>query len=130
MALKKYTAKTHISLSIVLPHSGKSLHLSFTPLTGGGSVYYTEIEQEQCGLERHSKYGKLFKGEEVKKEIPTKEETSEEKTGKELKVVKVACADDAKDYLSDKCGISRTKLRGMKAIEDTAHEVGIVFTGL
>ena len=57
---KKYTAKTDIALSVYLK-SGKSVHVSFSALTGGGSVLYTDDEELQAALEAHPKYGRLFK---------------------------------------------------------------------
>ena len=43
------------------------------------------------------------------------------------KVVDVASLDDAKAYLVDNFGISRTKLRSKKQIEEAAAANGVVF---
>ena len=48
----------------------------------------------------------------------------------EIKEVQVSCLDDAKDYLSDKFGISRTKLRSQEGIEKAAAANGVRFIGL
>ena len=56
----KYTAKTQVALSVALP-SGKSMHISFTPITGGGSVFYTNDPAVAKALESHYKFGHLFK---------------------------------------------------------------------
>lgn len=58
--LKKYIAKSCVSISVALP-TGGTTHVSFTPRTGGGSVYYTDNEKIQEGLKKHPKFGKLFK---------------------------------------------------------------------
>lgn len=58
--LKKYQAKSQISISVLLK-KGTSVHISFSALTGGGSVYYTDDEDIQSALEKHLKFGKLFK---------------------------------------------------------------------
>lgn len=156
--LKKYRAKSNVSISVVLP-SKKSHHVTFLPMTGGSSVYYTEDEDEQKALESHYKFGKLFKLEELPKETVTENSTkkkgktaktktetptdgdtdgdsndntddSEDDSGNELTTISVSCLDDAKDYLSDKFGISRTKLRSMKSIIEAAEQNGIVFEGI
>lgn len=62
--VKKYVAKTDIAISVYLK-SGKSTHVPFSALTGGGSVLYTDDEELQEELEAHPKYGKLFKLEQV-----------------------------------------------------------------
>ena len=65
--LKKYTSKSDISLSV--PMGGGSVRVSFSPVTGGGSVFYTEDEELQAAMEKHAKFGKLFKEEEVPEEV-------------------------------------------------------------
>lgn len=135
--LKKYTSKTHPSVNIVLP-SGKSLHVSFTPITGGSSVYYTKDEAVQKGLESHYKFGKLFKlAATIDEEKLAAAKQAEEEAAKKaadgegkLKEITVACVDDAKDYLSEKYGVSRTKIRSIKAVQEAAATYGIVFVGI
>lgn len=172
MAKKKYIAKSHISLSVRVSQK-TSAHISFSALTGGGSVFYTDDENLQQALEAHPKFGKLFKlddtfvekpatkkvaptskvapaneentdnanSEEAEDNEPTtdveqdedteaqpEEESAEEATG--LTKVPVTCLDDAKEYLSEKFGISRTKIRSKKAIEEAAAENGIEFVGI
>lgn len=125
----KYLAKSTVSVSLVLD-SGASLHVSFSPLTGGGSVFYTDNPVVQRGLERHPKYGKLFKAVVEDKPAPVTE-TKEEPVKKEgPQEVKVSCLDDAKEYLVDRFGISRTKLRYASNIKKAAEERGIVFLGI
>ena len=57
------------------------------------------------------------------------EENTTEAEGNVTKIT-ITCLDDAKDYLSEKFGISRTKLRSKKAIEEAAAENGIEFVGI
>lgn len=47
-----------------------------------------------------------------------------------LTKVNVTDFEDARDYLSDKFGISRTKIRSQKAVKEAAKANGIVFVGL
>lgn len=65
--MKKYTSKSDISLSVQMG-SGGSVRVSFSPVTGGGSVFYTDDSQLQAAMEKHAKFGKLFKEEEVPEE--------------------------------------------------------------
>jgi len=55
----KFTSLTQISLSVVLP-SGKSKRIVFSPLSAGGSVYYTSDPDEIYSLEHHRRFGTLF----------------------------------------------------------------------
>lgn len=58
--MKKYIAKTDVSICVVLPGGGHT-RVSFLPQTDGGSVYYTSDEGIQHGLEHHYKFGKQFR---------------------------------------------------------------------
>lgn len=124
--MKIYKAKSQISLTVNV--NGGNVHVTFSPLTGGGSMFTTNDEQLEAALERHAKFGKLFKvietkPVEVKKAAPKAVKKDESK-------VEVSSAEDAKEYLIDKFGISRTKLRTIKAIKETAEKKGIVFEGI
>lgn len=57
--MKKYLANTTISVSVSLPKGGNA-RVSFSPLSDGTSVYYTEDKEIQFALEHHYKFGKLF----------------------------------------------------------------------
>lgn len=97
MILKTYKANTNVSINVVLP-SKKNLHVSFTPLSDGSSVFQTDNVDIQNAIERHYNYGKLFRlvGVSGNKEnglkVPAKEapvpapapvESKEETTGSE-----------------------------------------------
>lgn len=123
--LKKYESKSTISINIIA--NGKPMHIAFSAITGGNSVYYTDNEAIQKGMERHYRYGKLFKGCEVVDETPEEQPALPDN---EILQIQVTCPDDAKDFLCDKYGISRTKLRSLSAIEKVAKEKGVEFTGL
>lgn len=139
--LKRYKSKSCISLNVVLPTGGNT-HVSFSPVTGNGSVYYTDNENIQKGLEGHPKYGKLF----VVDTTLTAQKTSgnaqgtvagttatktaakqqpTDNTKKKAIEVKMACNDDAKDYMADKFGVSRSKMRSRADIEKVAAENGV-----
>lgn len=58
--IKTYRANTNISINVVLP-SKKNLHVTFNALSNGSSVYTTDNEEIQNAIERHYKFGTLFK---------------------------------------------------------------------
>lgn len=128
---KRYKAKSDVSINVALP-SGKNLHIAFSPITNGGSVYYTDVEEVQKGLEAHSKFGKLFRVDESFDENAEKVKKVEPKpiitTG--VKKIVISDPDAAKAYLSEKFGISRTKMKTIKAIKDEAMAHNIEFEGL
>lgn len=133
MSTKKYKATSRVAISVIMP-SGKSTRVSFTPLTGGGSYYFTSDEELQAAMEKHYRYGSLFMidrsyVEETSK--PKKEKTPIEATI-EPKVVEVQvnCLADAKDYMSEHFGISRTKMNSSKAIAEYAALHNVKFIGL
>lgn len=57
---------------------------------------------------------------------------TQEGEGEQSNLTKVNVTDfeDARDYLSDKFGISRSKIRTQKAVKEAAEANGIVFVGL
>lgn len=122
---KKYISKYDISIN------AQGVHVSFSPLTGGGSVYYTDNEKLQGLLEKHHKFGKLFNlAEEPVVEQPVAEEPKEEPKSNGMKKIVVSCLDDAKEYLCENFGTSRTKLRSEKSIKENAAAHGIEFVGI
>jgi hypothetical protein len=127
---KKYIAKSDVSINVLLP-SGKNMHVSFAPKTNGGSVYYTDVEDVQVALEKHYRFGKLYKvdttfTEEVKVEKPITPVVE----GNGMKQVHISDPDSAKAYLSEKFGVSRTKMKSLKSIKDEALAHNIEFVGL
>lgn len=130
MIRKTYKSKSDIALNIVLKN-GKSAHISFTPLTGGGSMYKTADEDLQQALEKSAYFGSLFKVVEAVNmdEVAPAKEVERVETRK-AKVVKVSCLSDAKDYLANTYGVSRTNLKGKTSIVETAEGFGVEFDGI
>ncbi|MBD5414847.1 MAG: hypothetical protein HDR46_01025 [Bacteroides sp.] len=58
--MKKYIAKTNISINVVLS-TGANRHIAFSALSGGGSVFYTDDSEIIQAMERHYKFGTLFR---------------------------------------------------------------------
>lgn len=136
--IKHYSSDSHIALNVVLKN-GKSTHISFIPLSNGGSVFSTDIKDIQDGLERHYRFGSLFtligtENENTVEENDTvnvaETADSEDTDTNGLRKIKVSDIGEAKDYLADTFGISRTSLRGMKSILEAAETHKIVFEGL
>lgn len=121
----KFRAKTHIGLSVNT--KGGHAHITFCELTGGGSIYTTESKEIAEALRKHHKFGKLFTEEEVKEE--TVEQKQEEQaaavTRAQQAVKEFACVEDAKEYMADTFGISRSKLRTRGDIEKQAAGRGV-----
>lgn len=151
--IKTYKANTNISINVVLPSSKKNLHIAFVPMSDGSSVFSTDNEEIQKGIENHYKFGSLFRfvgasNTKKPKHAPTEtkgnmkaaspadieainenEEDGENENGTVIKVTVTDLA-SAKDYLADKFGISRTSLRSSKAIIEQAAAHGIEFEGI
>lgn len=66
----KYIAKSTISLSVALPNGGYA-RVSFSPLSDGRSVYYTDDKDIIWALEHHCKYGTLFFAEKMETPAPS-----------------------------------------------------------
>ena len=146
--LRKYVSKSDLSISVLLK-IGKSVHVSFSPLTGGGSIFYTDDEELQEALKNHSKFGRLFQLEDehivpdgaqcagtaiqdggISEKNGEKESDAVSDNDKKSSNVHVESLEEAKEYLSDHLGISRTKLRSKKHIMEAAAGNGVVFEGI
>lgn len=130
--LKKYIAKTNVSVNVVL-ESGINKRISFDGVTGGGSVYYTNDADVQSALERHYKFGRLFRVEVVEDAAedgeaqagkPADQDPQAEKPALQVEVSDPAAA---KDYLAANFGVNRTKLKSLKAINEAAAAHGVEF---
>ena len=129
---KKYTSYSTISISVLLPNGGRA-HVSFTPVTGGSSMYITKDKNMQDALESHVSFGKLFKlakvideNKEAEKAAPKAKAEPKKEEKKAIDVV-VTCSEDAKEYLADKFGLSRSKLRNREQIMAAGEANGVNF---
>lgn len=157
--MKRYIAKTNVSVNVVL-ENGKNMHISFSPLTGRGeSVYYTDSPEIKAALEKHYKFGKLFKLDQTYQKGEKNDKTArrhdkgDEADAAEGKIQKDATIDErmrgedeeeaegnniivvtdpeeAKDYLCEHFGISRTKIKGLRSIKEYGAANNITFKGL
>lgn len=132
MALKKYISTSHISLSVILP-TGKSKRVVFSPITGSGSYFFTDDKELQSALEKHYRFGSLFNVDPnyVEQQAkPKRNKVIDVEIEPKAVEITISCLDDAKEYLSDRFGISRTKMNSMKAIEEYAKANNVKFVGL
>ena len=132
---KHYISDSHIAINVTLD-GGESVHLSFIALSNGGSVFSTDSEELQNAIERHYRFGDLFTLDHIEEPKNTSETANEEYTSvKESEndnIQKIAVNDlgEAKNYLADTLGISRTSLRSLKTILEVAKANNIEFEGL
>lgn len=124
--MKRYTSSSDISINVV--KDGVNVHVSFDPITGGGSQFYTDDEDLQLAMERHKRYGELFNEAPAEPVVvaPVVEEQHEDEPG----AVKVGSLADAKDYLVRNYDIPRSNLKTKQRILDAAQQVGVTFEGL
>lgn len=124
--LKKYFAHTDVAFTIKA--AGDLKHISFTPQTLGSSVYFTRDEAEQQGIESHPWFGrKVILAETIDEEKVAAEQkeaavVAAESNKNEHRVTSIA---DAKEYVADRFGISRSQLRSKSAITEAAEANGV-----
>jgi conserved domain protein len=132
---KHYISDSHIAINVTLD-GGESMHLSFIALSNGGSVFSTDSVELQNAIERHYRFGDLFTLDHIEEPKNTSETANEEytsvKESEDGNIQKIAVNDlgEAKNYLADTLGISRTSLRSLKTILEVAKANNIEFEGL
>lgn len=132
---KHYISDSHIAINVTLD-GGESVHLSFIALSNGGSVFSTDNEELQNAIERHYRFGDLFTLDHIEKPKNTSETANEEytsvKESEDGNIQKITVSDlgEAKNYLADTLGVSRTSLRSLKTILEVAKANNIEFEGL
>nr|WP_314692431.1 hypothetical protein [uncultured Prevotella sp.] len=132
---KHYISDSHIAINVTLD-GGESMHLSFIALSNGGSVFSTDSEELQNAIERHYRFGDLFTLDHIEESKNTSETAKEEytsvKESEDGNIHKITVNDlgEAKNYLADTLGISRTSLRSLKTILEVAKANNIEFEGL
>ena len=138
---KTYKSKSFLSISVSigkmtiqdLQVSDKTVtkdvfkHITFEPDSSGYAYYSTDDEEEQKAIEAHPLFNKMF----VLKDAPTSVVAKKAvAVPVEKKEVEVTSAADAKQYLVDTFGISRTKIQSTADIKKYAEQNGVVFVGI
>lgn len=133
--LKTYQAWTEISLTVKVGTGIK--HVTFDPKSLGSSIFMTRDAKLQKGLESHPWFGDKY----VLRDSVDEQKLAEEEKKKAEAQVKaieensiithhVDSLTEAKDYLADKFGISRTQLKGKDDILKYAKENNVVLEGI
>ena len=132
---KKYQAGTDLSFSVMVDN--ERVRVVFDGKTMGCSIYGTRDEKLQKAIESHYWFNdKFFLVEAVdeKKEAAEAKKRAAAKTKKkaaeEKKTHIVTDFEDARDYLAETFGVSRSKLKTKEDILSIAKEKGVEIEGL
>lgn len=132
---KKYQAGTDLSFSVII--GNERVRVVFEGKTMGCSIYGTRDEKLQKAIESHYWFkDKFFLVEAVdeKKEAAEAKKRAAAKTKKkaaeEKKTHIVTDFEDARDYLAETFGVSRSKLKTKEDILSIAKEKGVELEGL
>ena len=132
---KKYQAGSDLAFSVMV--GNERMRIVFEGKTMGSSVYMTRDPKVQKAIESHYWFkDKFFLVEAVdeKKEAAEAKKRAAAKTKKkaaeEKKTHIVTDFEDARDYLAETFGVSRSKLKTKEDILSIAKEKGVELEGL
>lgn len=131
---KKYQAGTDLAFSVMV--GDERMRIIFEGKTMGCSVYMTRDPKVQKAIESHYWYkDKFFLVESVdekKEAAEAKKKVADEKkkVADEKKTHVVTDVEDAKDYLAEAFGVSRSKMKTKEDILNIAKEKGVELEGL
>ena len=131
----KYKAGTDLAFSVMV--GDERMRIVFEGKTMGNSVYMTRDPNVQKAIESHYWFNdKFFLAESIdeKKEAAEEKKKAAAKTKKkvadEKKTHVVTDIEDAKDYLAETYGVSRSKMKTKEDILAIAKEKGVELEGL
>ncbi len=131
---KTYQGYSDLAFSVKV--DGGQRRIVFDAQSRGTSVYSTRDTKEQKAIESHYWFGDKFW---ILEEVDEKKQEAEAKKKATIKAKKaeedkkVICVDDigdAKDYLADNFGISRSKMKKVEDVLAIAKENNVVLEGL
>ena len=132
---KKYQAGTDLSFSVMV--GNERVRVVFEGKTMGCSIYGTRDEKLQKAIESHYWFNDKFflvesidekkEAAEAKKKAAAK---AKKKVADEKKTHVVTDFEDAKDYLAETYGVSRSKMKTKEDILEIAKEKGVELEGL
>lgn len=128
---KQYKASRGLSINVVVGKN-TNVHVAFEGRSDGSSYYATDDADLQHAIEHNCHFGHLFfldSAEDEQVSSPSPEVTPDAPSSEQV-VVEVTDIDEAKDYLAEKYGISRTMLRSKSAILSEGESRGITFRGI
>lgn len=131
----KYQAGTDLAFSVMV--GDERMRIVFEGKTMGSSVYMTRDPKVQKAIESHYWFNdKFFLAESIdeKKEAAEAKKKAAAKAKKkvsdEKKTHVVTDVEDAKDYLAETYGVSRSKMKTKEEILAVAQEHGVELEGL
>lgn len=131
----KYQAGTDLAFSVMV--GNERMRINFEGKSTGSSVYMTRDPKVQKAIESHYWFNdKFFLVESIdeKKEAAEAKKKSAAKTKKKLadekKTHVVTDIEDAKDYLAETFGVSRSKMKTKEDILAISKEKGVELEGL
>lgn len=124
---KKYQAGTDLSFSVMV--GNERVRVVFEGKTMGCSIYGTRDEKLQKAIESHYWFNDKFF---LVEAVDEKKEAAEakKKAAEEKKTHIVTDFEDARDYLAETFGVSRSKLKTKEDILSIAKEKGVELEGL
>lgn len=132
---KKYQAGTDLAFSVMV--GNERMRIVFEGKTMGCSVYMTRDPKVQKAIESHYWFkDKFFLAESIdeKKEAAEVKKKAAVKNNKKVtddkKTHVVTDVEDAKDYLAETYGVSRSKMKTKEDILAIAKEKGVKLEGL
>ena len=131
----KYQAGTDLAFSVMV--GDERMRIVFEGKTMGNSVYMTRDQKVQKAIESHYWFNDKFflvesidekkEAAEAKKKAAAK---AKKKVADEKKTHVVTDVEDAKDYLAETFGVSRSKMKTKEDILAIAKEKGVELEGL
>lgn len=123
----KYQAGTDLAFSVMV--GDERMRIIFEGKTMGCSVYMTRDPKVQKAIESHYWFNDKFF---LVESIDEKKEAADakKKVADEKKTHVVTDVEDAKDYLAETYGVSRSKMKTKEDILAIAKEKGVELEGL
>nr|DAN99574.1 MAG TPA: hypothetical protein [Caudoviricetes sp.] len=125
---KRYISGTCLSINLSFGSSYR--HIAFEPQMESGSAYISGDKEEQEALEAHPYYGEYFEEDSYYQDSSEVSDQAtavgEEHSAKSEGVtLTFSNESDAKEYLAENYGISRTRMKSRNSIENVATEQGV-----
>ena len=130
----KYQAGTDLAFSVMV--GNERMRINFEGKSTGSSVYMTRDPKVQKAIESHYWFNdKFFLVESIDEkkeaaEAKKKAAAKKKKVADEKKTHVVTDFEDAKDYLAETYGVSRSKMKTKEDILEIAKEKGVELEGL
>lgn len=124
----KYQAGTDLAFSVMV--GDERMRIVFEGKTMGSSVYMTRDPKVQKAIESHYWFNdKFFLAESIDEKKKKAAAKAKKKVADEKKTHVVTDVEDAKDYLAETYGVSRSKMKTKEEILAVAQEHGVELEG-